>query len=346
MKIRLTMQGSRLSEAILLGTGWRALRRRILTPNISVTSLDIRGFHKKSPAAQELLETVGKSFLGGYAYAAEARAAVDAEQGLKTIPTQFRGFAYEGAAMGFAIRDGLPLGGRSHVADFLAGRASAHVYMVYIGIGWAMARLPRMRWPRAETLDPLLRWFVLDGYGFHQAYFQTAKYVDGQYQRDRFPWPGDATGGYANRAIDQGIGRAMWFVGGTDAERVATMIDRFPAQRRADLYSGAGLAATYAGGADEAELLAFQHRAGAHSGLVAQACAFAAEARVRAGLVVPHTHVATQVFCGTTPERAAQLTQDVRPDAAELAAEGEIPAYEAWRRRIANEFVPSGGIKP
>jgi len=56
---------------------------------------------------------------------------------------------------------------------------------------------------------------------------------------------------------DQGIGRAMWFVGGTDVELVATMIDKFPDHRRADLYSGAGLAATYAGGAHEQELRAF-----------------------------------------------------------------------------------------
>ncbi|MGH8881603.1 MAG: DUF1702 family protein, partial [Stackebrandtia sp.] len=266
--------------------------------------------------------------------------------GLETIPTQFRGFAYEGAAMAFAIRDGLPLGGGRHVTEFLAGRADAHVYMVYVGIGWAMARLPRMRWPRADALDPLLRWLVLDGYGFHQAYFQTAKYVDGQYQRDRFPWPADVIGGYPNRAIDQGIGRAMWFVGGCDTTRVATMIDSFPERRRADLYSGAGLAATYAGGADESELHAFQAHAGVHGGVIAQASAFAADARVRAGLVVPHTHVATQVFCGTTPERAAQRAQEVRPDAAELDAEGVLPAYEAWRRRVANEFVPSGGIRP
>lgn len=321
---------------------WRALRRRILTPNVSATLLDTRGFHKKNPTAQDLLETIGRMFLTGYAYAAEARTTADAEIQLEQIPTRFRGFAYEGAAMCFAVRDGLPLGGRNHVENLLTtARGSEHIYMVYVGIGWAMARLPRWRWPAADTLDPLLRWLVLDGYGFHQAYFHTRRYVHEQYQDARFPWPADAGRAYANRAIDQGIGRAMWFVGGADAELVADMIEKFPEERRPDLYSGAGLAATYAGGADEDELQAFQRRAGRHRGQLAQACAFAAEARVRAGLMVPHTEVATRVFCGTTPERAARVTQEVRPD---QPVGGDLPAYEVWRQRITHEFVSLGGV--
>jgi len=323
-----------------LGNGWRALRRRILTPNASATSLDKRGFNKKSPEAQELLETVGRMFLEGYAFAAEARTAADAEERLEEIPTRFRGFAYEGAGMGFAVRDGLPFGSSRHTERFLAGRADAHIYMVYVGIGWAMARLPKFRWPKADTLDPLLKWLVLDGYGFHQAYFHTRRYVDEQYQDPRFPWPAGDTG-YANRAIDQGIGRAMWFVGGTEAELVATMIEKFPESRQPDLYGGAGLAATYAGGSDEGELRAFADRAGIHRHLVAQGSAFAAEARVRAGLLIPHTELATAVFCGLPPQQAAQVTHDVRPD---HAVEGDLPAYEVWRQRIANEFVSLGGV--
>lgn len=320
---------------------WRALRRRILTPNVSATLLDTRGFHKKSPTAQDLLETIGRMFLTGYGYAAQARTTADAEIRLEQIPAEFRGFAYEGAAMGFAVRDGLPLGGRNHVEDFLAGRGNEHIYMVYVGIGWAMARLPRWRWPKADPLDPLLRWLVLDGYGFHQAYFHTRRYVHEQFQDARFPWPADAGRAYANRAIDQGIGRAMWFVGGADAELVANMIEKFPEERHPDLYSGAGLAATYAGGADEEELQAFQRRAGRHRGQLAQACAFAAEARVLAGLTVPHTGVATRVFCGMTPERAALVTREFRSN---LPPEGDLPAYEVWRQRIAHEFVSLGGV--
>lgn len=319
----------------------RVLRRRLLTPDVSETSLGKRGFHKKNPDAQKLLETVGKVFVDSYGHAVEARSIVEVEERLETSPKRFRGFAYEGAAMGLGVLDGLPFGGHHRVDDLLTGRGHRHVYMVYVGIGWAMARLPKLRWPDARSLDPLLRWLVLDGYGFHQAYFHTRRYVDEQFQDPRFPWPVDGSRGYPNRAIDQGIGRALWFVAGTDAARVASMIEKFPAYRHGDLYGGAGLAATYAGGCDADELHVLRERAGAHRPMLAQGSAFAAEARVRASLLVPHVGVATEVLCGATPERAARITQDVRPDS---AVDGELPAYEAWRQRIAAEFVSLGGV--
>jgi hypothetical protein len=319
-----------------LSNVWGALRRRILTPNVSATSLAVRGFHEKTPEARELLERVGRTFLEGYAYAAEARVPTDAEAKLEEVPRQFRGFAYEGAAMGFAVRDGLPFGNRRHVSGCLAGRGDAHIYMVYVGIGWAMARIPKFRWPKPEDTDPLLRWLILDGYGFHQAYFHTKKYITEQYQDPQFSWPGGAHQWYANRAIDQGIGRAMWFIGGTAPDLVADMIDAFPEHRHSDLWAGAGLAATYAGGGDESELRLLRDRAGVHRPQLAQASAFAADARVRAGLVIPHTGIATQVFCGTTPEEAQRISESVRPDP---TVQGEQPAYEVWRLRIANEFV-------
>jgi hypothetical protein len=322
-----------------LGKRWRALRRRILTPNDSAALLDVRGFHKKSPAAKELLETIGKTFLKGYAFAAEAQTVHDAENNLETIPTRFRGFAYEGAAMGYAVRDGMPLGGSGHVNDFLSGRASKHDYMVYVGVGWAMARLPKFRWPKSAGIDPFMRWLVLDGYGFHQAYFHTQQYVHQQFQDPRFGWPAEGPAWYANRAIDQGIGRALWFVGGTDPEVVVSLITKYPEERWPDLYAGAGLAATYAGGVDEDELRWFRDQAGKHAAQVAQGSAFGAEARIQAGLLVPHTELATQVFCGLPAEQAAQITHDTRPSPVD---EGDMPAYEVWRQRTASEFVTLG----
>jgi enediyne biosynthesis protein E3 len=331
-----------------LTSTWGALRRRILTPSISATKLQTRGFHVKSPAAKELLEKIGQTFLTGYAYAVEARSVAAAEERLEEIPAQFRGFAYEGAAMGCTILDAMPASGGRRFAGLLSGRGAQHVYMAYIGMGWAMARLPRFRWSRIQAQDPLLRWLVLDGYGFHQAYFHTGRYVHQQFRQANFRWPADGARWYAGRAIDQGIGRAMWFVGGADAELVATMIDEFPPSRRADLYSGAGLAASYAGGADTDELRQFWHRAGSYRPQVAQGCAFSAAARVHAGLVVPHTGAATQVFCDMTPEQAAKVCESTLPEQAcfESPDQAGPPAFEVWRQRIACEFLSRGSAGP
>lgn len=245
--------------------------------------------------------------------------------------------------MCLAILDAMPFGG-GRIERLLAGRGRAHIYMVYVGVGWAMARLPRLRWHRLHAPDPLLRWLVLDGYGFHQAYFRTDRYVHGRFRLEGFPWPVDGPAWYAARAIDQGVGRAMWFVGGGDAKVVTELIDQFPEDRRPDLYSGAGLAASYAGGADETELRWFLRHAGQFGPQLAQGAVFAATARVHAGLVVPHTELAARVFCGMTPQQAADLADRERPDPAETQAHrtdsAGTPAYEAWRQRIAGAFVP------
>ncbi|MFV2018979.1 DUF1702 family protein [Micromonospora sp. LOL_023] len=323
----------------------RALRRRVLTPDITQTRVTVRGFNDKSAQSTEILENVGASFLAGLSSAAGARHTGDVDTDLATVPTRFQGFAYEGAAMGFALVDALTPGTPHRSAAFLGGTGDKHVYMAYVGIGWALARLPRMLWGRASAAatDPLLRWLVLDGYGFHQAYFRTADYVHRQRAVPSFPWPPQGPATYAARVVDQGIGRAIWFVAGTDPTTAADLIDAFPAHRHQDMYSGAGLAATYAGGATRAELETFWRRSGQHSPFVAQASAFAAQARMRAGLLVAHTELATEVFCRTGAAEAARITDEEIP--AGPRGNG-LPAYEVWRCAVADRFRADVRVQP
>lgn len=321
----------------------RTLRRRILTPDVADTKVEVRGFHVKSDAARERLETVGASFVAGFAEGAEAGRAAEATGPLERVPAEFRGFAYEGAAMAFAVRDALSLGRRRHVAEFLAGEGGRHVYMAYVGVGWAMARLPRLLWSTLHNGDPLLRWLALDGYGFHQAYFHTARYVHQAYRHRYFPWPADHRTEYATRVIDQGVGRATWFVAGADPRQVVRLFEGFAEERRPDLYAGAGLAATYAGGATREELDWFRDAAGPYRAEVAQGSAFAAGARDLAGLTMPHNELATQVFCGMTVAEAARVTDTTRVGLSESAT---LPAYGLWRQRTAGVFTESGGSGP
>ncbi|WP_213451353.1 DUF1702 family protein [Rhizomonospora bruguierae] len=320
----------------LMGT----LRRRLLTPNSSETSFDVRGFHAGDPEARRRMETVGRYFLVGYAAAAQAARPLNCEPALREVPTGYRGFAYEGAAMAFAVRDGLPVGGRNHVTGFLDGAAHRHIYMVYVGVGWAMARIPKFRWRALHAADPLLRWLILDGYGFHQAYFHTRRYVYGQRPRDgACPWPAGEHGWYAPHAVDQGVGRATWFVAGGDPELVTRLFGEFAPDRRADLFSGVGLAATYAGGVERAALERLWDLAGAHRPHLAQGAAFAARARVRADLVMPYNELAAEVFCDMSAADAAKVPDEALVD---LPAEDRVPAYATWRTRISDTFAARG----
>ncbi|PDP84375.1 enediyne biosynthesis protein [Glycomyces fuscus] len=319
-----------------------AFRRRIMTPKPVAVKLRVRGFHDKGPRARAVLETVGESFLAGLGDAVETASPERTDQRLRAVDRRYRGFAYEGAAMGFALLDGL-LPGDGRTRAFLDGPASDHVYMAYIGIGWAMARLPRPLWPDTRALDPVLRWLVYDGYGFHQAYFHTRRYVRAGARADRAARR-TSDGAYALRAADQGVGRALWFVAGADPDVVVPMVGAFPPERRADLYSGIGLAATYAGGAEEEELGRLRERAWEYRWDLAQGSAFAAEARVRAGLLVPHCEAATHVFCGTDADSAARMCRELRPEAEGPETDPLRPRYESWRVLLAEELSQRGGV--
>ena len=309
------------------------LRSWIFSPSPDEVKFERRGFTASSATQQANLEKVGTKFLEGFNYGLAGRELTDIEAALEDIERPFRGFAYEGCGMGLAVRDAL-LPARQHwVRDFLAGPGAPHIYMVHIGVGWAMARLPVMRWRTVMPQDPALRWLALDGYGFHQAYFKTKQYVTGQFQTRLPVW---RPSGYANRAIDQGIGRALWFINGSDVRGVAGTIDRFAPDRRGDLWSGAALASVYAGGVAESDLELMRSLAGQYAPDGAQGAAFAAKARLLADLATPHTELATQVWCGMPAAKAAAVTEDAEEVLRQ--PEGDVPNFEVWRARIRSEF--------
>jgi enediyne biosynthesis protein E3 len=310
-----------------------ALRNGIFAPNPREVTFEKRGFQPVDPARQANLERVGGMFLEGFRYGMAGPTIADIESALETVERPFRGFAYEGCAMALAVRDGILPFRRHWVRDSLAGLGAAHIYMIYIGVGWAMARLPRTRWRAIMPDDKLLRWLALDGYGFHQAYFRTTQYVTQQFQTRVPVWEPSS---YANRVIDQGIGRALWFVNGSDVERVAAAIGGFDPARQGDLWSGAALASVYAGGIGEGELQTMAELAGPHLPDAAQGAAFAAKARLLAGLVIPHTELGVRVYCDMSVEEAAAVTEEALEGLPE--DDGGLPAFEVWRQRIRKSF--------
>jgi SagB-type dehydrogenase family enzyme len=318
----------------LMETNWAGrLRCRIFLPDQSEATFAKRGFTAPDATRQANIEKVGSIFLEGFECGMAGLSLSAIESSLEMVEPAFRGFAYEGCTMALAVRDGIRPAGRHWVRDLLASGGANHIYMAYIGVGWAMARLPRLRWRAIEPHDPLLRWLALDGYGFHQAYFRTQQYV---WQQHRAPIPGWEPAGYANRAVDQGIGRALWFVNGSDVQGVATTIEAFPQSRRGDLWSGAALASVYAGGADAGELSDMVRLAGQYRSHAAQGAAFAAKARLLAGLVMPGTEIGVKVHCDMSVEEAAAVTDEARDGLP--PHDTDMPSFEVWRDRIRKRF--------
>jgi enediyne biosynthesis protein E3 len=116
----------------------------------------------------------------------------------KRHPSELKGFAYEGAAMGMALLDGLLPWRRPRLGKFVAGSADRHIYVAHVGAGWAIARLPFGAKRILRQLDPLLQSLAFDGYGFHQVYFAGAA----DFQSQTAPPTFDRN---AHRAFDQGL---------------------------------------------------------------------------------------------------------------------------------------------
>jgi hypothetical protein len=178
----------------------------------------------------------------------------------------------------------------------------------------------------------LLCWLAYDGWGFHEGFFHWPQYLEGKAHPRRLA-------GYEKRAFDQGFGRSLWFVNGGNVELIARSIGRFAIERHADLWSGIGLAATYAGMVNEGSLTALRECSGVWHPQLAQGAAFAAKARQRAGNLTDYTDLATRSLSGLSAVEAARLCDRTLEN---LPADGAQPAYEIWRQRIQREFAGAG----
>jgi hypothetical protein len=318
-----------------------AIRKRLISPPLDVTSFKVRGF-QDTPARWQLEESARQVGMG-FEIAMEQKGNDDIADRLEMLETEFRGFGYEGAVFALALRDVMsPRPGHKNVESFInvGGRGAHQIFMAYIGIGFACARVPKFLWKRAIPNQsqlpesPALNWMILDAYGFHEAYFKTQKWVHEQYLSPRLPWPGPHD--YVLRAIDHGIGRSMWFIIGGDVDRLKAMIDGFDPARRSDLWSGAALAASYAGGVGEDGLNDFNKASWDYHPAVAQGAVFAIKQRVLSNLITENTTLAAQIFCDRTPEEASAITDEA---SLELPEGTKVPAYEIFRQRIQSHFT-------
>jgi hypothetical protein len=324
-----------------------SLRRLLLTPALAETTFARRGFPTVSGAAAravaDRLEAIPQAVICGFEWGIDTRDLWELERRLALVEPVNRGFAYEGAAMALTVVDAMAPGRGRRAYDLLAGPGVPHTFLTYIGVGFAMARLPRPLWRKilpdltGTPYYPQMSWLAVDGYGFDRAYFETSKWVDEQKRLAAYPWRGRAD--YFPRAVDQGIGRALWFIHNGRTDAVAAAVQRFAESRQADLYGGVGLAAAFAGGADAPALHALVRAAGEHWPHLAQGAVFAAKARTFAGFVPEPTEVAVAALAGLAVDKAAALADDVV--AGGLPADAE-PDYEVWRRAIREQLAVAG----
>jgi hypothetical protein len=337
----------------------RPLRRiaiPLLRQNLAQVDFGVRRFRLRRGPSRDVLQSAALAFLSGFHAALRAETLPQLAADVERLPPERRGFAYEGAGMACCVLD-LITGSRGRrFTALLAGPAAAYPHLAHVGSGWAYARLglrPRHGSPAAQ---PPASWLAWDGYGFHQGFFHPDRVI-GRQHIERGLSAGE-------RAIrDQGLGRALWFHESADPEGIALRIAEFPAGRRGDLWSGVGLAATYAGGATARELQRLAESArntgatGAakdsgntedagnagdnrgHGAALAQGSAFACKAHHISGTVPEHTSEAALVLTGADVETAADWTDRALTELGPRAA--SIDHYQQWRAGIRDLYTLS-----
>jgi len=324
-------------------TMFGSVRRLLMTPSLAEVTFGERGFPVEPSAATERLEQIPQTVICGFEWGIDARSQWEVERRLQIVEPELLGFAYEGVTMAYTIRD--VMGGGHRARDLLRGSGQPHIFLTYIGIGFAMSHLPRAAWKKVmpdltgTPYYPTMSWLAVDGYGFDRAYFHTKRWVDEQYVPKPYPWAGSP--GYFLRVVDQGIGRALWFIHGANAPAVAAAVERFAPQRRADLWSGVGLAATFAGGSEPEALRGLLDAAGEHRAELGLGVVLAVKARDFAGFVPQHSVAAAQALGGVTAEDAVGIADDTSRDG---DTPGPVPSYELWRRRIRSHFAAAQSL--
>lgn len=275
------------------------------------------------------VDGVGQIFMQGCREALKADTLDELAACLNATEVEVRGFAFEGAGMGLALFDHLAHEETERrLQCFATGLGEDYTSLLYIGAGWAVARLRQPVDEFLAGLHPVLGWLVLDGYGFHEGFFSPS-YRNEQAIPKRVPEK-------ARTIFDQGLGRSFWFTYAGDQDQIAATIAAFPAERQGDLWSGIGLACAYTGIIGRDALQQLHQQAGEYASYVAQGMAIATMIRHRSGNVALHTELACQVFCSASAEEVAAVTDQAYAQLSQTTSEHP---YATWQQLIRRHFA-------
>jgi hypothetical protein len=306
---------------------------RLLKIRPEEASFKARGFDACDPTISRKLEQMLESFIGGYNLAVETQDKDELSRRLyAAFDSHHVGFAFEGVGLYLAMLDMLIPGKPYRLDSYFKGAGEHHDYIAAVGAGFAVARIPwglRAMDSYLRTLDPLIAWCVPCGYGFHEGFFKHRRFIDAAGPLPAFLSP------LGRQLFDSGLGRSLWWVKGADPSRIHSAIDRFPEDRRAELWAGIGIAACYAGGVEVTELQSLDELSGQYHADFLSGLPFAARLRQKAGNYSDTTELACRALLDRSTDQVADMAE-AAADAVrgQVRGSGITEAYALLRRHI------------
>lgn len=193
---------------------------------------------------------------------------------LDSYEIEFRSIAYEAASFCIALKDLDTTNDLLNWKSFLIELGKPHATQIHVGLGWALAQKHIDPISFLSQLEPMMRYRVLDGYGYYEGIFRRRKSVLSQ---QKFETKDDV----ASCAYDQGLGRSLWYSNRGVIDDVKNVIEKFTENRRKDLWRGVGIAVVYVGGCSEEMLKDILQNGGANKKVLLVGAAMALISRHR-----------------------------------------------------------------
>lgn len=260
---------------------------------------------------------------------------------LENTELEFRSIGYESASIAIALKEmeNFPFTHQIFPQKnapagwyfFSEGPALKHKAQVYIGLGWAVAKLNLPFLQVVQHLETRLHYRVADGCGYYDGSFRQRQTVINQQVPVYLPEA-------AMSIYDQGVGRSLWYTSNADINKIHSKVDGFPASRHADLWRGIGIAVAYVGGCDDNTIKAIFEYAGEYRVQLACGAALAAKSRMEANTLTTDTNRCSRLWLKFAAGEANMFSVDpVDP-----ATIGNEAVYFNWITQIeeglANSF--------
>lgn len=247
---------------------------------------------------------------------------------LNNFDSEFRSIAYESASMNLALRD-LKRDGKLGLWFYLLREIGAqHAIQIHVGLGWALAQEQLNPETYLNELQPMLRYRVLDGYGYYEGTFRRRKSIINQQAIETE----DAT---ALSSYYQGLGRSMWYIAKGEIAVAKRMIESFPVDKQNDLWRGLGIAITYVGGCSETYIQHILDEAFNFQRDLATGAAMTLISRNNADSVTPDTELTCKVFCNQSNDEILATDATIK-----LTIDTDAnDAFALWMKRLEDSIT-------